>query len=359
MKINHESLVLYISVYDEFSLVAKFKELLGTHFTNQKFMDFHGSAVNESLYEELKANNINYCHYKSANPKIEPEIVVHFDILKNSQKLVESKWPKARHLLCLQECEVVKQSNWIKKSHNLFDRILAWNSDFIPLEKYYQIYTIQGYNGESDLPIKKGIAHKNRLLSLICSNNISKHPQELYSKRLECINWFEKNHSDEFDLYGYGWDSLPSGGGLITKIIKNIPFLSKKKTTQYNVYKGKVVEKRPVLEKYKFSICFENAKLIPGYITEKIFDCFIAGTIPIYLGAPNILDFISENCFINFKNFNSYEELYNYMISIPDREYLDYQQNIEIFLNSARGKKFSNKNYASILEKNILQMLNE
>ena len=47
------------------------------------------------------------------------------------------------------------------------------------------------------------------------------------------------------------------------------------------------------------------------------------------------------------------------MISIPDREYLDYQQNIEIFLNSARGKKFSNKNYASILEKNILQMLNE
>jgi hypothetical protein len=42
-----------------------------------------------------------------------------------------------------------------------------------------------------------------------------------------------------------------------------------------------VDSKKNTLEKYKFSICYENARDIPGYITEKIFDCFFAGCVPI------------------------------------------------------------------------------
>ena len=30
--------------------------------------------------------------------------------------------------------------------------------------------------------------------------------RELYSERLAAIEWFEKNHPDEFDLFGHGWD---------------------------------------------------------------------------------------------------------------------------------------------------------
>ena len=51
-----------------------------------------------------------------------------------------------------------------------------------------------------------------------------------------------------------------------------------------------------------FAICYENARDIPGYITEKIFDCFFAGCVPIYWGgAPNVTDHIPANTFIMIK----------------------------------------------------------
>jgi hypothetical protein len=48
----------------------------------------------------------------------------------------------------------------------------------------------------------------------------------------------------------------------------------------YLSYKGKIDSKKDTLEKYKFSICYENARDTPGYITEKIFDCFFAANSP-------------------------------------------------------------------------------
>jgi|TARA_B110000114_G_C15076539_1_gene392073 alpha-1,4-fucosyltransferase len=35
-----------------------------------------------------------------------------------------------------------------------------------------------------------------------------------------------------------------------------------------------------------------------GYVTEKIFNAFLSGSIPIYDGAPNIMDYIFPNSFI-------------------------------------------------------------
>ena len=40
---------------------------------------------------------------------------------------------------------------------------------------------------------------------------------------------------------------------------------------------------------YRFSIVVEN-EAIPGWHTEKILDCFLTGTVPIYWGDPNISD---------------------------------------------------------------------
>ena len=58
------------------------------------------------------------------------------------------------------------------------------------------------------------------------------------------------------------------------------------------------------LKDYCFSICMENATY-PNMFTEKITDCFMTGTIPIYYGIPNIGDFFDINGIIpltdNFK----------------------------------------------------------
>ncbi len=45
----------------------------------------------------------------------------------------------------------------------------------------------------------------------------------------------------------------------------------------------RVKDKQKWLEQYKFNLCFENSSY-PGYLTEKLFDAFSAGCIPIYWG---------------------------------------------------------------------------
>lgn len=54
---------------------------------------------------------------------------------------------------------------------------------------------------------------------------------------------------------------------------------------------------------YRFTIAFENA-CGPDYVTEKFFEPLQAGSVPVYLGAPNIEDFApGESCFINAADF--------------------------------------------------------
>lgn len=53
------------------------------------------------------------------------------------------------------------------------------------------------------------------------------------------------------------------------------------------------------LEKYRFSIAIENS-VSPSYITEKFLDCIIAGSIPLYHGAPDIEDYFPKESYISF-----------------------------------------------------------
>ena len=52
------------------------------------------------------------------------------------------------------------------------------------------------------------------------------------------------------------------------------------------------------LAPYKYSIAVENSNHL-NYFTEKISDCFLAHTMPIYQGCPNIKDFFDDRSFIS------------------------------------------------------------
>lgn len=54
---------------------------------------------------------------------------------------------------------------------------------------------------------------------------------------------------------------------------------------------------------YKFTIACENY-VYRDYITEKIIHAYMARTIPIYYGAPNVLDVFNPKSFINIKEYN-------------------------------------------------------
>jgi len=58
-----------------------------------------------------------------------------------------------------------------------------------------------------------------------------------------------------------------------------------------------VEDKFEVFSKYQFALCFEN-DLYPGYVTEKVFDAWGAGAIPLWWGVDRG-DYLNDSAFIN------------------------------------------------------------
>ena len=58
------------------------------------------------------------------------------------------------------------------------------------------------------------------------------------------------------------------------------------------------------IAQYKFTIAFEN-HMVEGYTTEKLYDSFRAGSIPIYWGNPLIEREIESDAFINCNDFDN------------------------------------------------------
>ena len=65
---------------------------------------------------------------------------------------------------------------------------------------------------------------------------------------------------------------------------------------------------RVVFQDYRFMILMEDAN-IPGYITERIVDGFMAGTVPIYYGPTEIFDIFNPKAFIYYDINNPQEAL--------------------------------------------------
>lgn len=55
-----------------------------------------------------------------------------------------------------------------------------------------------------------------------------------------------------------------------------------------------VADKHKWLQDYKFNLCFENSSY-PGYLTEKLFDAYNAGCVPIYWGDTSLRVGFAEN----------------------------------------------------------------
>ena len=236
--------------------------------------------------------------------------------------------------------------------HKYFKKIFTWNDDMIDNVKYFKI------NYSFDIPktIPKKFKDK-KLCCTIAGNKFANHPDELYTKRVEFIRWFEKNHISDFDLFGTQWDQYRFGHSFVGRVLNRVKFL--RTTDLFPSYKGKVDSKNETMQNYKFAICYENIKDQNGYITEKIFDCFFAGCIPIYWGAKNVTEHIPKECFIDKREFHSFEELYSYMNKMDEKTYMSYLDAIESFLNSEKADPFRAETFANTIVNEILKDIHD
>ena len=257
------------------------------------------------------------------------------------KKLIEMKFENL--YLFLFENEIIKPDNWKKENYRYFKKIFTWRDDIIDNKKIFKFFL------PNKIPdaISLNISRKTKFCCLIAGNKKNNQPRELYSERIRAIRWFEKNQPAYFDLYGKGWDlRLPSFLTPFKPVLQ--PFYDTF-FPHYSSYRGEITSKRIILEQYKFSICYENVSDIPGYITEKIFDCFFAGCVPIYLGASNITDYIPENTFIDKRKFSDYSELFDYMNKLSEDEYMQYLHAIEDFIRSEKILPFGAEYFANLI----------
>lgn len=243
-------------------------------------------------------------------------------------------------------------NKWLIKK--LARKIYTWNDTLVDNKKIVKF----------NLPyVKKALTRTkkdNMNRKLICLINSNKHIpsaltlvnkdwKELYSERLKAIRFFEEHCGEQFALFGKNWNKRRRFN------IKDLVMGPEKFPSYRGPIPKKLHSKINVLANYKFSVCYENC-IAPGYISEKILDCFVSGSVPIYYGAPNISDFIPEDSYIDFRKFKSYSKLLSYISDLPESKYKSYVRAGRRFMNS---KEFKNNWSADAFEKMLVNAIRD
>lgn len=232
-----------------------------------------------------------------------------------------------KKILIIQEPPIISPISYHKYFHRYFDIVFTWNDDLIDNKKYHKLDYPQPMTDK----VYKVPFEQKKLLSMMCGNKKASGNNELYSLRRNIIDYFDG--FGDFDLYGFGWEN------------ENL-----------RSYKGCVDSKLDVISRYKFCFAVENYKNDNGYITEKIFDCFFANTVPIYLGYTKVKEIIPDDTFISLDKFNSYDELYNFLLNINEDVYNKYIDNIHRYLHGKDfSDRFSTKTFVSTICNNIFK----
>lgn len=100
----------------------------------------------------------------------------------------------------------------------------------------------------------------------------------------------------------------------------------------------------------QFCIVTENC-IQSNYFSEKIIDCLLTKTIPIYFGCPNISDYFDTRGILIF---NDFDEFLNIINNLTESTYENMKEYIELNFNMAKeyGKSFT-KRVENVIQNNI------
>ncbi|MEB3373136.1 glycosyltransferase family 10 [Bacteroides sp. CR5/BHMF/2] len=103
---------------------------------------------------------------------------------------------------------------------------------------------------------------------------------------------------------------------------------------------------------YMFHICIENSS-VPHYWTEKIADSLLGYAVPIYYGAPNILDYFPQKAIIwlDLNNTKACVQTISEILEQPEKIYNEMLP----YLLEARNKLLDEYNIFPTLEKFIME----
>jgi hypothetical protein len=267
---------------------------------------------------------------------------------------VQSGSKAATNYLLMFETEFVKIENANAAAWRNYRKIFTWDDTLADGDRFIKI----NFPNPIRIHLEDGFSARDRFCCLISSNRTlaKQDDRNLYPERVKAIRWFEQNAPLDFDLYGLDWDRPVVGGGLVGKLERRFwRTLGRLVTLRpFPSYRGRVAHKRDVLTRTRFAICYENVRDLPGYITEKIFDCFFSGCVPVYWGASNVTNHIPADCFVDRRQFRDTEEVYQFLKAMTELEFGGYQQRIATFLRSDAAYPFGSEFFAETIVTTIM-----
>jgi len=96
------------------------------------------------------------------------------------------------------------------------------------------------------------------------------------------------------------------------------------------------------IKNYKFTIAFENS-FSKGYITEKIMHPFMADSIPIYYGDPEVLRMFNPKAFVNVRDFKNFDEVIEKIKELDNNDELYMQMLREPIITDLLQLEYDNK----------------
>lgn len=249
---------------------------------------------------------------------------------------------------------------WKKENHAVFDRVFTYDYTLADGNKYIHHYFAIDLEGlPSFTSVSEEEFTRRKLCVLMAGMFQMTKPKagssSLLYTRYQTVKWFAYHHPEDFSLYSRGINPqlLQSfrGLGVLQQLLpaplvnQVVDVVVKRRQQHFRVVgKGPVPPNDKILtfRNYRFAICYENT-VLAGYISEKIFDCFAAACVPIYLGEAEIERFIPAQCFIDRRKFTSDAQLYEFIKHMTYTTYMKYVEAIGDFVKGVEQAKFGSE----------------
>jgi hypothetical protein len=275
-------------------------------------------------------------------------------INKYFRQLLRRRHPEM-HLI-LAEPPIVRPDCYDPRRHAPFRKVLTWKRDLVSVSPdKYELFCLSNKfrpGAFSTVPYAQ-----RKLCLLINRFMVSTDPRELFSERTRAVRWFEANAPKDFDLMGLDWDRPLFPGPLsrfnlyLRYAYRRVPGLGNIKVNRFPSFIGPNKKSLHLtLKDYRFYLAYENS-IEPDFLSEKLFNSFFAGCVPIYLGAPNVLDTIPAETFIDRRKFDNYDDLYRYISTMPEKEYKKYLEAIAAFINGPKIRPYTAEGFTELFVK--------
>ena len=151
---------------------------------------------------------------------------------------------------------------------------------------------------------------------------------QLHDRRLDLIAHFSAHRT--LDIFGSGWQNR-----------SHLPRVHQRALSDLLSGGSVSLGSRPkhdLLSSYRYTLTLENFQY-PGYVTEKIFDALAAGSIPVYLGAPDIESFVPKETFIDMRDFPTVAKLEAFLDNFDEAAATKMVGSGRHFLASTQGQQ--------------------